>query len=59
MIYYTSLVIIIIVLFILIRVWKGSDLGFWVISCLLVLLAILLVVIFCGWVYFRILPMLA
>jgi uncharacterized membrane protein len=46
-----SLVTIAVLLLILIRVWKGSDLGFWVITCLFATFGVLLAVLFCGWFY--------
>jgi hypothetical protein len=44
-------VIIVVLLLILIWVWKGSDLGFWVITCLFLTFGLLATVLFCGWLF--------
>jgi hypothetical protein len=46
-----AVVPIVILLLLLIRVWRGSDLGFWVITGLLVVFGVLTTIILCGWLY--------
>jgi hypothetical protein len=46
-----GLVIITVLLLILIRVWKGSDLGFFVITCLFAAFGILVNLLVCGGIY--------
>lgn len=46
----------VVTLLILIRVWKGSDLGFWVITLAFLVIAAVLTVLVVGWLYYSIFP---
>jgi hypothetical protein len=43
-------------LLILIRVWKGSDLGFWAITLSFMVFGCSLIVLIGGWLYYSIIP---
>jgi hypothetical protein len=46
-----AVVVVVVLLLILIWVWKGSDLGFWVITSLFLIFGILATILICGWLY--------